>query len=58
MSLSLFNSEDDSVSHFALIMLGVIVLIILYGYIGNFLEHKHVLAPPLRSMSSTKQESA
>ncbi len=37
MSLSLFNNDEDTISKFALIMIGVIFLIILYGYIGNFL---------------------
>lgn len=34
--------ESSEISHFALIMLGIIVLVVLYAYIGNFLEHKHV----------------
>lgn len=41
MTLSLFNENED-ISHLSLIMIGIIVLIVLYAYIGNLLESKHV----------------
>ena len=56
MALSFMSmlGEEADVEKFALIMLGVIVLIVLYGYIGNLLEHKHVIILAFRSTLSMK----
>lgn len=56
MALSFMSmlGEEADVEKFALIMLGVIVLIVMYGYIGNLLEHKHVIILAFRYTLSMK----
>lgn len=43
-------NEEPEVEKFALLMLGVIILIIMYAYFGNLLEARHVSITPYRSM--------
>jgi hypothetical protein len=46
-----------NLEQFSMILIGIIVLIIIYNIVGNFLEHKHVANPPRRSTRCTRPES-
>ena len=46
----------EDAEHFSLIMLALIILILLYSYIGNWLEHREVHLSSCRYISSTKRE--
>jgi hypothetical protein len=47
-----------NIEEFAFILMGVIIMIILYLFLGKYLEHIHVTLLPSSGTTCTKQASA